>query len=71
MRFWPPPAADRERTCAARSAPAWAETEEGEADALYAPYVARQQREWEVVQRDSRVRIPAELDYCGDSRPFQ
>ena len=33
----------------------WAETEEGEADALYAPYVARQQREWEVVQRDSRV----------------
>ena len=35
-----------------RSAPAWAETEEGRADALYEPYVARQEREWEVVQRD-------------------
>ena len=28
------------------------------ADALYAPYVERQQREWEVVQRDSRIVIP-------------
>ena len=41
----------------------WMASEEGRADALYAPYVARQQREWEVVQRDSRVWIPAELDY--------
>ena len=42
----------------ARSAD-WAETEEGRADALYAPYVERQQREWEVVQRDSRgLRFP-------------
>jgi len=48
---------------AMRSMPAWADTEEGRADALYAPYVARQQREWKVVQRDSRVRIPADLDY--------
>ena len=39
--------------------------EERAADALYAPYVARQQREWEVVQRDSRVWIPAELDYAA------
>jgi len=46
-----------------RGSAAWAETEEARADALYAPYVARQQREWEVVQRDSRVWIPAELDY--------
>jgi tRNA uridine 5-carboxymethylaminomethyl modification enzyme len=46
-----------------RSTPAWSDTEEGQADALYAPYVARQRREWEVVQRDSRVWIPAELDY--------
>jgi tRNA uridine 5-carboxymethylaminomethyl modification enzyme len=50
---------------ALRSAPAWAETEEGRADALYEPYVARQQHEWEVVQRDSRVWIPAELDYAA------
>ena len=30
----------------------------GRADALYRPYVERQQREWEVVQRDSRVWFP-------------
>jgi tRNA uridine 5-carboxymethylaminomethyl modification enzyme len=41
----------------------WAETHEGRADALYAPYVERQQREWDTVQRDARVWIPAELDY--------
>jgi len=50
---------------AQRTNPTWPQTEEGRADALYAPYVARQQREWEVVQRDSRVWIPAELDYSG------
>jgi tRNA uridine 5-carboxymethylaminomethyl modification enzyme len=50
---------------ASRAAPAWTMTREGQADALYAPYVARQRREWEVVQRDSRVWIPAELDF-GD-----
>jgi tRNA uridine 5-carboxymethylaminomethyl modification enzyme len=47
-----------------RATPAWGETDEGRADALYAPYVARQAREWEVVRRDSRVWIPAELDYA-------
>jgi tRNA uridine 5-carboxymethylaminomethyl modification enzyme len=50
---------------ALRSSAAWAETDEGRADALYAPYVARQQREWDVVQRDSRIWIPVELDYSG------
>ena len=50
---------------ASRAVPAWTMTREGQADALYAPYVARQQREWEVVQRDSRVWIPGELDF-GD-----
>ena len=50
---------------ALRSDPAWAETEEGQADALYAPYVARQQREWEVVQRDSRVWIPETLEFSA------
>jgi tRNA uridine 5-carboxymethylaminomethyl modification enzyme len=48
---------------ALRSSEAWTDTDEGRADALYAPYVERQQREWEVVRRDSRVWIPAELDY--------
>ena len=43
----------------------WGGTEEGQADALYAPYVARQQREWEVVQRDSRVWLPADLQYAA------
>ena len=42
------------------------DTDEGQADTLYAPYVARQEREWEVVQRDSRVWIPAELNYACD-----
>jgi tRNA uridine 5-carboxymethylaminomethyl modification enzyme len=53
-----------EEHLALRSTPGWAETEEGQADALYAPYVARQQREWEVVQRDSRVWIPGALDFA-------
>ena len=35
-----------------RGTTAWAETDEGRADALYAPYVERQQREWDAVQRD-------------------
>ena len=39
--------------------------DEAAADRLYAPYVERQQREWEVVRRDSRVWIPAELDYAA------
>ncbi len=48
---------------ALRSTADWPESEEGRAEALYAPYVARQQREWEVVQSDARTWIPAELDY--------
>ena len=52
-------------------APAGRRPTRASADALYAPYVERQQREWEAVQRDSRVWIPAELDYRGDSRPFE
>ena len=48
-----------------RSAPAWVQTDEGQADQLYAPYVARQQREWEVVLRDSRVWIPQDLDFSA------
>lgn len=48
---------------ASRSGEDWASTEEGKADALYAPYLERQRREWEVVQRDSAIWFPPELDY--------
>jgi tRNA uridine 5-carboxymethylaminomethyl modification enzyme len=50
---------------AARNGVAWAETEEGRADALYAPYLDRQQREWEAVRRDARVAIPSQLDFAS------
>jgi tRNA uridine 5-carboxymethylaminomethyl modification enzyme len=43
----------------------WGETEEGKADALYAPYLERQQREWDAVQRDVRVAIPVHLDFAS------
>ena len=48
-----------------RSTTNWAATDEGRADALYAPYVERQQREWDAVRRDSAVWIPAGLDYAA------
>ncbi len=48
---------------AARDAVTWAETEEAKADSLYAPYLARQDREWAAVRRDSEVTIPACLDF--------
>jgi tRNA uridine 5-carboxymethylaminomethyl modification enzyme len=49
----------------ARSSATWAETEEGQADRLYAPYLDRQRREWDAVQRDARVAIPASLDFAS------
>ena len=52
-----------ERHLERRTLPAWNDTEEGRADALYRPYVERQLREWEVVRRDSRIWIPDDLDY--------
>lgn len=45
-----------------RESPRWSEMPEAEADALYAPYLQRQQREWEAVQRDSRVQL-GRVDY--------
>ena len=48
-----------------RAGAAWSETAEGKADALYAPYLERQQREWNAVQRDVRVAIPTELDFAS------
>ncbi len=50
---------------ARRSTASFAETDEGQADSLYRPYVERQQREWEVVQRDSRVLLAPEFDYSA------
>ena len=48
----------------ARATVGWTETEEGRADALYAPYLARQQREWDAVQRDARVLLPPQFDFA-------
>ena len=50
---------------ARRSEASWAETSEGQTDALYAPYLERQQREWDAVQRDARIVIPASLDFAA------
>ena len=48
---------------AARDLPEWKDSDEGRADALYAPYVERQQREWDSIQRDVAARIHAGFDY--------
>lgn len=49
----------------ARSASAWSETAEGQADALYAPYIARHQREWDAIRGGSTTSIPAGFDYAS------
>ena len=49
---------------ALRDTPAWADTDEGRADLMYAPYLARQHREWDAVQRDSAVCL-REVDYAA------
>jgi tRNA uridine 5-carboxymethylaminomethyl modification enzyme len=48
-----------------RGTAAWHETEEGQADALYQPYVDRQQREWEAVQRNAATWIPRDFDFAA------
>jgi tRNA uridine 5-carboxymethylaminomethyl modification enzyme len=50
---------------AARGTQDWILTEEGQADALYAPYIERQRREWETLRRDSAVILPAEFDFAA------
>ena len=70
LRVGAAPGADRAASCGCASA-GWAETEEGRADALYAPYVERQQREWEVVRRDSRVLDPGRFRLCARSPGFR
>ena len=54
-----------ERHLALRGTPAFADTEEGKADALYAPYLVRQQKEWEAVDRSRSVRLPQSFDYAS------
>jgi len=49
----------------ARARLEWAESEEGQADALYAPYIERQRREWEAVQRDARIWLGGSFDYSS------
>jgi tRNA uridine 5-carboxymethylaminomethyl modification enzyme len=48
-----------------RASPEWAETGEGRADALYAPYLERQEREWQAVRRDSCVWLGGGFDYSA------
>jgi tRNA uridine 5-carboxymethylaminomethyl modification enzyme len=48
-----------------RSEPDWADSEEGRADALYAPYVERQQREWDSIQQDVAAHIPDGFEYAS------
>jgi len=50
---------------ARREAGEWAETEEGQADALYAPYIERQRREWEAVRRDAAVVLQPDFDFAA------
>ena len=48
-----------------RASSTWPDTDEGRADALYAPYVERQRREWEVVRRDSCVWLPRDFEFAA------
>jgi tRNA uridine 5-carboxymethylaminomethyl modification enzyme len=57
---------DRRRAQIAERLEKGPEADEAEADRLYAPYVARQEREWDAVRRDSWVWIPVELDYSTE-----
>ncbi|RST29753.1 tRNA uridine-5-carboxymethylaminomethyl(34) synthesis enzyme MnmG [Sphingomonas ginkgonis] len=52
-----------ERHLTSRASPTWSDTPEGAADALYAPYLDRQKREWEQVQSDRKLPIPLGFAY--------
>ena len=47
----------------ARQTIKWAETDEGRADLLYAPYITRQDREWAAVLNDTAIRIPDHFQF--------
>ena len=48
-----------------RASSDWTESEEARADALYAPFLERQRREWEAVRRDSRVWLGPGFNYAA------
>nr|WP_237219654.1 tRNA uridine-5-carboxymethylaminomethyl(34) synthesis enzyme MnmG [Sphingomonas arenae] len=50
---------------AARSRPDFAETPEGKADLLYAPYLERQRREWDAVKQNRSIMIPQGFDFAA------
>ncbi|MEO6580756.1 MAG: tRNA uridine-5-carboxymethylaminomethyl(34) synthesis enzyme MnmG [Sphingomicrobium sp.] len=54
-----------ERHLLDREGPGWSSTPEGRADAMYQPYVARQDREWGALRKDCFVRIPRSLDFAS------
>ncbi|MEO7814290.1 MAG: tRNA uridine-5-carboxymethylaminomethyl(34) synthesis enzyme MnmG [Sphingomicrobium sp.] len=49
---------------ATRQGQEWVSTAEGQADAMYAPYVERQDREWAALHRDRTIAIPPALDFA-------
>jgi tRNA uridine 5-carboxymethylaminomethyl modification enzyme len=46
-----------------RGSPGWVESPEAQADALYAPYLERQEREWEALRGGSRVWLGPAFDF--------
>jgi tRNA uridine 5-carboxymethylaminomethyl modification enzyme len=48
-----------------RGSAGWLQTEEGRADALYAPYVERQRQEWDSVQRNAAIWLRPDLDFSS------
>lgn len=47
-----------------RASSSFASTAEGQADALYAPYIDRQKSEWAKIMSGANVRIPVSLNYA-------
>ena len=48
-----------------RASSKWALCDEARADALYRPYVERQEREWQSIQQDVAARIPEGFDFTA------
>lgn len=46
-----------------REMASFTETAEGQADLLYAPYLERQRREWNAVQRETQVLLPQSMSF--------
>lgn len=48
-----------------RDTAAYRDTDEGRADALYAPYLIRQEREWDAVEKAKTLRLGSSVDYSS------